>query len=77
MPQPLPPKQGWPSQGLTVADIPSIVDAFIEAKDGCYTQHLPLDSDEEPHTEDNGASVSSESPLTDKELSADNDEDLT
>ena len=59
-PQPPSPKRRRPSRGLTEADIPRIVDAFIAAQEGRQTRHQPPDSDEYSDMEDDGASVTDE-----------------
>ena len=59
-PQPPSPKRRWPSCGLTEADIPLIVDAFIAAQEGRQTRHQPLDSDKYSDMEDDRASETDE-----------------
>ena len=70
MPRATPAKQHQPSRSLAEADIPRIVDAFIEAQDKCRHRRQIQDANEEVYSEDEDSSVSWEDPSADEEFSS-------
>ena len=69
-PRAAPTKQRQPSRSLTEADIPRIVDAFIEALDKRHRRRQIQDADEEVYSEDEDSGVSWEDPSADEEFSS-------
>ena len=69
-PRAAPAKRRQPSRSLTEADIPWIVDAFIEAQDKHRHRRQIQDTDEEVYYEDEDSSVSLEDPSADEEFSS-------